>query len=576
MLLKSPPAVCSAGPGEKVRGYRGILRLAIAAASVLAAWANTTLAQAPKPPVDDSPRFEIRRFIFEGATLVSPQELDADTRQFTGPSRTFGDVQRALETVERAYSAAGWSAVQVVLPEQELERGEIRLQIVEAKIGRVIVEGNKFFDEANVRASVPSLASGRAPNINAIARNLRVANESPAKQTQVLLRSGQEEATVDAVLRVVDENPVKRSVTVDNTGSANTGRLRVGLGLQHANATGHDDVLSLQFVGAPYDDYIGESGKPERLSLLPSRKVTILGAGYHIPLYRLGDSLDFTLGYSNVNSGTVANFFSITGAGTIFGARYNANLMRLGDYEHKLIFSVDWRSYDNKGVRAVGTTIQLIPDVTVHPLGVTYAGTVRKQDSETNFSFGLFRNMSGGNDGSAEDFCKPGLRNNGLGNCASSTYEIRRWGVSHNHVLPADYQLRFALQGQDTEHMLVPGELFGIGGADSVRGFEEREAADDRGHRGTLELYSPDFGGKSGIPNSRMRGLAFLDWGHVVRNKPGPGELESQGIASVGIGIRVSQGTNMAFRFDLGVVADPGFVRTRGSSRLHGSFSYIF
>ena len=38
-----------------------------------------------------------------------------------------------------------------------------------------------------------------------IARNLRVANENPAKQATVLLRSGREEATVDAVLRVVDE-----------------------------------------------------------------------------------------------------------------------------------------------------------------------------------------------------------------------------------------------------------------------------------------------------------------------------------------------------------------------------------
>jgi hemolysin activation/secretion protein len=548
-------------------------------AAVTAGVTTSPVAQAqtsPASPIDDSPRFEIRRFLFEGATLVPREQLEADTKAFLGPRKSFSDVQRALEIVERAYGAAGWSAVQVVLPEQELERGEIRFQVIEARIGRVVVEGVKFFDEANIRASVPALAPGRAPNINAIARNLRVANENPAKQAQVLLRSGQEEATVDAVLRVVDEAPTKRSVTVDNTGSPTTGRLRVGLGYQNANATGNDDVFSFQFVTAPYDDHLDNEGRPDRLSPIPNRKVTILGTSYRIPLYESGDSLDFTAGYSNVNSGTVANIFSITGAGIVLGARYTANLMRLGDYEHRLIFSADWRTYDNKGVRQVGSTLQLIPDVTVHPLGVTYAGVMRKQDSETSFSVGASKNVSGGNDGSAEDFCKIGLRNNGLGQCASATYEVWRWSFNHNLALPADVQLRIGWNGQTTKDMLVPGEQLGIGGADSVRGFLEREVADDTGHRTTIELYSPDFGGKTGISEARVRALAFADWGRVKKNMPGPGETYKQGIGSVGFGLRMSRSTNLAFRVDYAVVVDEGAGHTRGSGRVHTSFSYIF
>lgn len=531
----------------------------------------------PKPsPVDDSPRFEIRRFLFEGATLIAREELERQTSPFVGPGKTFADVQRALEVVERAYSGAGWSAVQVVLPEQELERGEIRFQVIEAKIGRVIVEGNKFFDEANIRASVPSLGPGKPPNINAIARNLRVANESPAKQSQVLLRSGQEEATVDAVLRVVDEAPLKRSITVDNSGNPSTGSLRVGLGLQHANVTGQDDVLSLQYVTAPYEDHLDEQGLPHRLTLQPSRKVTVLGAGYRVPLYGLGDSLDFILGYSNVNSGIVANIFSITGAGSIFGVRYNANLMRLGDYEHRLIFSFDRRGYDNKGVRAVGGTVQLIPDITLNPVGVTYAGAIRKAESETSFSLGVVKNLSWGNDGTSQDFCKIGLRSNGRGQCARSTYELWRWSFSHNQAMPADVQLRLVFQGQETGDMLVPGEAFGIGGADSVRGFYEREVADDYGRRMTTEIYGPDFGSKLGISGARSRALMFLDWGRVKRNDPAPGDTQAQSIASFGMGLRFSRGTNLAFRVDYAVVIDPGAGHNKDSSRVHASFSYVF
>lgn len=547
--------------------------MALGACSLALAQAPTPT---PKPAADDGPRFQIRRFVFDGATLVGAEQLQEATQAFTGAGRTFADVQRALEAVERAYSDAGFSAVQVVLPEQELERGEIRFQIVEARVGRVIVEGNKHFSDANVRASVPSLAPGSAPNINEIARNLRVANESPSKQTTVLLRSSQEEAQVDAVLRVVDENPVKFSVTLDNTGTKTTGRGRVGLGFQHGNAGGGDEVITMQYIYAPYTDHLNDAGEPDHFSLVPNKKVTILGFGYRIPLYAAGDSLDFSLGYSNVDSGTVQGIFNVTGAGVISGARYTHNLNRIGDYEHRWLFSFDYRSYDNKDVTAVGdpTNTQLIPDVTVHPLTALYAGVYRQQNSETGFQFGLSANIPGGNDGDNATFCLS--RNNGIGQCASARYSIWRWAFNHNRALAGDWQARLAMNGQYTDDMLVTGEQFGIGGMDSVRGFEEREVTADHGFRGTAEIYTPDFGGKTEIGGARARALAFVDWGGVVRINPAPGEIKRQHIASGGLGLRLAHGTNFAARVDWAMVWNEGGNQGSGDTRVHFSLSYVF
>ena len=49
---------------------------------------------------------------------------------------------------------------------------------------------------------------------------------------------------------------------------------------------------------------------------------------------------------------------------------------RIDYYEHRVLFSLDYRSYDNKGVTAVGdpTNTQLTPDVTVHPFTVIRGG----------------------------------------------------------------------------------------------------------------------------------------------------------------------------------------------------------
>jgi len=53
---------------------------------------------------DAAPRFEIRRFVFDGATLVPQARLREATAPFTGVGRDFGDVQRALEALPRERS----------------------------------------------------------------------------------------------------------------------------------------------------------------------------------------------------------------------------------------------------------------------------------------------------------------------------------------------------------------------------------------------------------------------------------------------------------------------------------------
>jgi hemolysin activation/secretion protein len=59
-------------------------------------------------------------------------------------------------------------------------------------------------------------------------------NENPAKQTQVLLRAGASDTSVDAALKVTEDKFWKAAVTLDNSGTSNTGTWRVGTSYQHA------------------------------------------------------------------------------------------------------------------------------------------------------------------------------------------------------------------------------------------------------------------------------------------------------------------------------------------------------
>jgi hemolysin activation/secretion protein len=548
------------GHGRQVKFSRFAAFLGMALVASLAG------AQAPAPAssAPPEPRFEIGRFVVEGATLLTNEEIESAVGPFRGKSKDFADVQRALESIERLYATKGYNAVQVILPEQEVERGEVRFRVTEAKIGAMVIEGNKFFDEANIRASLPALAPGGSPNIHRIADNLRLANESPAKQTTVLLRGSAEEGVVDAVVRVSDERPMKYSMTLDNTGTTQTGAFRVGFGLQLANLFNLDHVLSMQYVTAPND-----ARHVDHFSIEPSKNVIILGGSYHIPIYRWGDSIDVTAGYSNVSSGVVQNLFNVSGAGTIFGIKYNYALPRWGDLEHRLGFGWDWRGFRSK-VLPIGTDFSLVPDITVHPISSLYSGAYRQSSHETTFYLSYHQNLPGGNDGGSEAFQASRLG-------GRPGYTIWRYGVSHNRAFGNDWQMRAAFNGQATRERLVPGEQFGIGGIDSVRGFLEREVVSDHGYRGTIEAYSPDLAGLTDwFSGYRMRGVLFYDWGRVTRSEPLTSEPYRQSISSTGFGVRLSRGTNLSVRLDYAVVIDRGGLQNRGDGRMHATAAYIF
>ena len=122
----------------------------------------------PRVAAEVSLRFDILKYEVQGNTLFKAEQVLALVTPFTGKQRDFGDVQRAVEALEEAYRAAGYSAVQVLLPEQELERGVVTLKVIEARVGKIEIEGNQYFDADNIRRSLPTLREGISPNTRAI------------------------------------------------------------------------------------------------------------------------------------------------------------------------------------------------------------------------------------------------------------------------------------------------------------------------------------------------------------------------------------------------------------------------
>lgn len=516
--------------------------------------------------------FNIARFQVDGNSLLSASELESLAAPYVGEKKNYGDVQKALEALEGAYRGKGYGTVQVFVPEQELTSGVVRLNVTEAVIGKVSVQGNKLFDESNIRASLPLLKEGQPPNMRQLSENIQLANESPAKQVEVTLGVGEKDGTVDAKVKVSEENPEKYFVTLDNTGSGATGKHRVGFAYQNANLLGGDEALTLAYTTSP--------DKPSGV------KVDVFSAAFRMPFYALGDSLDLIYGNSNVNTPTTqiipGGALGLVGKGEVLGVRWNHLFPRQGEYTSRLVLGFDYKHMNTTcagvAINVPSPTVPACVPHTLRPASATYSGKWENPGFVADFNIGLAYNFG------------MGVRYTGLGNAAGKidnysliannrpvpdNFVVSRFGGSYAQAL-GDWQGRIAITGQYSPTAVVPAEQIGIAGSNSVRGFNERAVATDSGYFVNVEAYSPDFAPNLGVPGN-LRAVIFHDLARGW-NEDSQGQLSSVGIASVGAGLRYGIAKDFSLRVDLANVikAGPTGTESRGDWRGHFALSVGF
>lgn len=557
----------------------GMSLAGLALAACFTPWAH---AQAPAPAKPAAPTaapaaapqdetFGIKSFLVSGNTILTQDEINRLVAPFTGEKRVYGDIQKALEALEGAYRTRGFSAVQVFVPEQTLDTGSVKISVIEAKVATIKIEGHAFYNDANIRAALPSLRVGQTPNARDIAANVRVANESPARQVDVVLGVGEKEDEVNATVTVSDSNPRKFISSLDNTGSAATGLHRLSFGYQNGNLFNDDHVITAQYT----------------TSVEKPNLVSIYSLSYRAPLYRFDGSFDAFYAKSSVSSGTtgtVAGPLTFTGKGDILGLRFNQYLPRRGEYTHQLTYGFDYKAFENACTLgtfgAAGCGPAAFP-VTSHPISLTYSGGWAGLGRQTSFSTSIATNWAWGENGFNGHFqaVRPAAAGAAQGG-ASANFSVVKANVSHAHVLPADFQLRAGIAGQWAPQALIPQEQFGVAGSTSVRGFQEREFARDRGFYGNLELYGPDWGDKV-MAGSNLRMLVFYDVGRAYNIRLAGDTDQSLAIASVGLGMRFNMGKNVSFRADFARVTDVRVMnatssQVRGDARGHFSLAVNF
>jgi hemolysin activation/secretion protein len=531
----------------------------VAAAAIwgLLALAGAGSAKAADPP----PAATVQASVFEvtGNTLLGREAVDKVLEPFKG-RRTLAELNAAAQALQRLYVTEGYGGVVAYVPPQTRTDGVVTIAVLEGKVAAITVRGARVFDDASIKASLPDLVVGATPRMRGIDAQMQIANENPARRLRVLLKPGQRAGEIEAEVTVQEAALRQVTASLDDTGNTRTGEYRASIGWTHANLSGNDDVLSVQYQTSPT--------KPSQ--------VTVVSAGYRLPLYRALTIVDAFLAYSDVDGGSVATAagdLRFNGNGRIAGVRGTWILPRAGEADQRVAVGLDMREYRNTcgiGGQPNGACGTAGESVSVQPLSLEYTAQ-RSGDPGFGLSVSLHSNLNfGGRYSDAANFAA-------VRPAAVPRYTALRYSAFGQMAVAESWELRLRVAGQFTDDALVPGEQFGIGGASSVRGYDEREVLGDTGLLASLELTGPQMMDATRADDPKLRLFAFADAGRVQNQAGAPclGVATRCTLAAWGVGARFEWGKLQA-RLAL---AQPlrDAVRTRkNDGRVHFAVVYTF
>jgi hemolysin activation/secretion protein len=465
----------------------------------------------------DGPRFYIREYRVTGAKHLNNIEVEKAVYPFLGPGRSPDDVEQARQSLEKAYHDQGFQTVAVAVPQQDPRRGIIRLEVVEGKVARLRVTGAKWFLPSRIKHEVPSVAEGTVPNLPQVTKEIIAVNRLADRRITPELRPGIEPGTVDIDLKVEDSLPLHGSLELNNRYSQDTTSLRLNGALSYGNffQRGHTGGLNFQLAPENTDD-------------------SLVFSGYYLARVSGGVSLMLQGTKQNSDISTLGGA-AVAGRGEIIGIRAMIDLPTSAKFQQTFNFGLDSKNLSENVV--IGGDPLALP-IKYYPLSAAYSASWMTDTSFTELNSSLCLNLRGLGSDPAD------YANKRYGSTGS--FAILRGDLAQTHDLTGGAQLFGKLQGQLANQPLINSEQFAGGGLGSARGYLEATQLGDNGLFATAELRSPSLlaaakaaaAGVGKDPADEWRFHAFVDAGWVEIYDALPGQENSFGFSSVGLGTR--------------------------------------
>lgn len=438
-------------------------------------------------------------------------------------------------------------------------------------------------------------------------------NRNPSRRVDVAMSAAQEPGGVALDYLITEAKPWSVYAQLSNTGTRQTSAWRERLGFLSNNLTGHDDIFSIDFITAEFDN--------SNAAL----------ASYELPVPRLQNLRAKVYGswneYVASDLGQNLGNQQFEGEETVFGGELIANV-----YQHKDFFLDAVGGVRYKHVFQDDISLATAPGQSNSSIQrgdgdfvIPYVGLRFERDTEqTSFRGSVTANFGyttgGGTSQAASD------KLDGLGRLnADHDWQAIQAEVSESFyleplLLPRQRipylanEVALVARGQYAfDNRLIPQEQEVLGGLYTIRGYPESFVAGDNMVMGSAEyrLHVPrlllrhqrDANGnriynepeKTRVFGEPFRWTpseplgktdwdfilkAFIDAGRITQNQRDPTTERNDTLVGAGVGFELSFKQNISLRMDYGIaLRDAGGEDEHvdsGDSRLHVVFTILY
>ncbi len=455
-----------------------------------------------------------------GLSMLRSPRFNRLAQPYLGSPISIRRLNEIVRDIIRFYRQNDQPVVDVSIPEQDITDGVVQIIVTEARVGEVWVRGPRYFDPC-VLANQVYVSSGQRIYESTLKEDLRWLYRNPFRQVELELEPGDNRGETDIIFNVTDRLPVRVYTGYEDTGNRPTHLERVFWGFNWANALNRDDQAGYQYT-TDEDFNRLEAHSAYYSTALPNRDIVTFYGGY----------ASFKAPNGQTNSDGVS--WQIL-------ARWYRELESVGRYEHGITAGFDFKQVSTN-LEFLAIPISSSPyDVAQFMCG--YHG--KKFDgcgawlggADFYYSPGM---LGGHNDLAAYQQVRPG---------ATPHYFYVRSHLERRTNLTCHLEFVARFTGQLAEGNLVPSETLGLGGYNSIRGYDQYAAIGDSGYFANLELWTAPV---PVISDDQLRFLCFYDFGDALAHTNVLGLDPSIDLQSVGAGLRYNLRQRVEVRAEYG------------------------
>ena len=259
-----------------------------------------------------SPR-EFTGLLFTDTAILPEYELKAIERNVIGAPISLSVIKTVLEEVNALYLASGFELSRALLPEQLVTDGVVTIQLVEARVGKIIVENINLLDEQFVRDHLAAEEGGYI-SLAQLEKSIRLYNLSNKSNLATELAPGEGFGETDIFVDVAEPDEFELpTISVNNYANKTSDWRNNALSVTINNTFGIDDETTVS-----YSDAKGSTSQ---------------SISYSMPLDRKGTNLSLSL--SNSDTKIVAGSeetVGYRGSATAFSASYSLPVLFGDEY----------------------------------------------------------------------------------------------------------------------------------------------------------------------------------------------------------------------------------------------------